>query len=211
MIIKFERNPKTEFAIDFNYYIYENILNNIDIEYIKSIILKKESEIIKNYPSYGDGQTGLGDKSLTSRYYYYNLLSWPEMFDLKKSIRNSHDLYLKELNFNFDRELYIQCWANVMRKGQIIKSHIHHIGEETYLGGHICISAINTNTYYIDPFNKKSYEDKNIPGKITLFPGWLGHYTDEVKDEQTRITIAFDICKKEHINNFEKSGVWIKL
>ena len=213
MIIKFERSPRTEFAPSFNYHIYEDILQDINIEQITSTILLKEKEIIKKYPPYGDGQTGLNQLSdcLTSRYFYYNLLSWPEMKSLKEAIKKSHNLFLEELNFNSNRKVYIQCWANVMRKNDMIQPHIHHTNDDTYLGGHICISANNTNTYYTDPFNKKSYKDENKPGKITLFPGWISHYTDKIEDTQIRISIAFDICKKEHIDNFKSSGVWIEL
>ena len=36
------------------------------------------------------------------------------------------------------------------------------------------------------------------PGKITIFPSTLPHYTDEYLGDGERITIAFDIFVKNH-------------
>ena len=98
MIKKFETKPQTIFAPKGVYYIFEDKLN-LDFDKIKTVILKKEKEIIKKYPSSSDGDTGLGD-SLTSRHPYFNLFDWPEMSNLKKSVRLSPDNFLKELDQN---------------------------------------------------------------------------------------------------------------
>ena len=101
-----------------------------------------------------------------------------------------------------------------MRKGDVIKKHSHYNSNYTYLGGHICIQSNNTSTHYVDPYTKEIFSSKNEFGKITLFPNWIEHYTDEVVDNKLRITIAFDLINevtfKEDIYNHMKHH-WIKL
>ena len=46
----------------------------------------------------------------------------------------------------------------------------------------------------------------NKPGKITIFPSVLPHYTDEYKGNKERITIAFDIFVKDHATITQKWG-----
>ena len=108
---------------------------------------------------------------------------------------------MKELNLTYEDSLYIQCWANVMRKGEKIKKHFHSINNYDYLSGHICIQTTNTNTYYLEPYHKERFILKNNPGNITLFPSWVEHFTDEVLDNNERITIAFDLRNSQSIKD----------
>ena len=101
--------------------------------------------------------------------------------------------FMQELNLTIEDNLYIQCWANVMRKGDKIKKHFHSINNYDYLSGHICIQTKDTNTYYLEPYHKEKFTLKNKSGNITLFPSWIEHFTDEVLDNKERITIAFDL------------------
>ena len=87
-----------------------------------------------------------------------------------------------------------------MRKNEKIFKHSHASNNWDYLSGHICVSTKETYTHYIDPFFNKVFSSKNEVGKITLFPSWIKHYTDEVKNEEKRITIAFDIRNEESYN-----------
>lgn len=187
----------------YEYYIYDNILN-IDVLYLKQFILEKEKEILKKYPAWNDGYTGLGNDSLTSRYYYYNLLQYKELNFLKGLIKLEHDNFLDQLDIKKEN-IYIQCWANVMRKGDQIKKHSHYKTNYGYLGGHICIDTVNTNTYYVNPYERGDFISKNVNGKISLFPSWLPHYTDEVKTD-LRITIAFDMITEETWNDYNYTG-----
>lgn len=194
------QEPKTFFAPQGSYYIFEdNISYKIDLDIVKKIILKKEKEIKRLYPSSDDGETGLGD-SLTSRHSQFNLFKWPEIKELKKSVRSTHDHFLKSLNQNTDIKIYSKCWANVMRKGDKIKKHSHYNNSFCYLGGHICVQSNNTSTHYINPYTKEIFSSKNEIGKITLFPNWIEHYTDKVDDNNLRITIAFDIITENGFN-----------
>ena len=211
-IIQFENEtPKTRFAPVFNYYIYES---TVDVKNLKSIILSKEKEIIENNPYTSDWNTGLGPSSMTSRSNCYNILKWEECFFLREIIRSSHDNFITTLEYDWEDEIYVQCWSNVLRKSQHIKQHQHWNSEYTYIGGHLCLDDYLTNTNYVSPYNRKKYSSKNKKGKITLFPNWLEHYTDVYEEDDTRVSIAFDIITKEVYNDdiFDNmKSHWVKL
>ena len=181
------------FNQNYKYFIFEkNYSSQVKPAKLATFILKKEKNII-NKTGWQDGGTGLGVNSLTSRSPLYNLVEFKETKYLKKIIKNAHLDFMKELNLTYEDNLYIQCWANVMRKGEKIKKHFHSINNYDYLSGHICIQTTDTNTYYLEPYHKEKFILKNNPGNITLFPSWVEHFTDEVLDNKERITIAFDL------------------
>ena len=203
----------TPFAPKYEYIIGETIIKNIDTKKIAKFILSEEDEILKKYKvstksnETVDAYTGLGSNSITSRYEYFNLFNFsdkePELLKLKYQIKKSYNDFLKELGLAnwMLRPVYIQCWANVMRKGQQIKPHIHSVGPHCYLGGHFCVQAKDTNTYYMNPMNQinepLAMKSPNIPGKLTLFQNSLPHYTDKYEGDSERITIAFDLTLEE--------------
>ena len=210
MIHTFENSAlRHSFNQKFKYSIFEkNYKTKLQLPRLTSFILKNEKNImektkkelsrfIKESPGWVDGNTGLGLKSLTSRSPLYNLVEFKEMKYLKKIIHDAHDEFLKELNIDDRDQLYIKCWANVMRKGEKIKTHFHALSNYDYLSGHICVSTKDTHTYYLQPYYKNVFSSKNVPGKLTLFPSWIEHYTDEVKTNKERITIAFDLRGEE--------------
>ena len=181
-LIQFENDPpKTKFAPVFDYWVYENF---VDIGDLKSIILSKEKEIIEGNPYTHDWNTGLGKDSLTSRSDCYNILKWGEAHFLKEIIRSSHDNMITELGYKWEDRIYVQCWANVLRKGQAIKQHHHWDSPYTYLGGHICLDNYDTSTHYEIPYCKKLYSSPNELGKVTLFPNWLEHFTDSYEGSE---------------------------
>ena len=216
--------PNTHFAPPINpYHLYEETLFDDNVaKNLKDIILSKEKLIINSYKDdynklnknngWIDGSTGLGKTSLTSRSPFYNLLKWKEFVFLKDNINNVHKNFCKSLNIE-PTSVYIQAWANVMRDNEKINTHHHQTNSNTYLGGHICVLTNNTNTNYVNPFTKEEYSSKNEIGKITMFPNWVDHYTDQVKND-LRITIAFDMMTEkgfnEDVSNDTKNH-WIKL
>ena len=202
-IIHFQNlNIQNPFNPNYSYYIAEDIIH-FNTHFLTDVLLTKEKEIKTMYPAAKDGNTNLGDESVTSRFIHYNLLDFPETSFLKEAIRQSHDTFLRSLNISIEEKYYVQCWFNVLRKGEKIDKH-HHAekNEDCYLGGHICVNVNKTNTYYEDPYFKTPFVSENEPGKITLFPNWLSHYTDRVEENFNRITIAFDIrTEKSYIHN----------
>ena len=69
----------------------------------------------------------------------------------------------------------------------------------SYLSGHICVHTENTYTHYASPYYGNVFSSENDLGKITLFPSWIEHYTDQCNTD-LRITIAFDILDEVSFN-----------
>ena len=178
------------------------IPTDINVEKLAKKILKNEPRIIKKYPAKGidlkydfDGNTGLGLNSLTSRSCHYNLLNWWGTGSLRKWIRSGYEEY----NGIKDKCLYVQCWANVMRKGEQIGSHKHESYNRTspvkHLCGHLSVQVDgSTSTYY----EGSPYLNKNA--QMTFFPAHTFHWTDRYENDRERITVAFDIHDEEFYN-----------
>jgi len=190
------------------------INTDIDLSSLSSRVLRNEKKILKNYPPTDyfkritDGGTGLGTNSLTSRFYHFNVLSWFGTRKLKKYIRRGYDQY----NGVKNAPAYVQCWANVMRNGDVIKAHRHmtdNISPKDALSGHLCVKVDgSTNTYY----ERTPIQNKN--GQMILFPSTLLHWTDRYIGNEERITIAFDIYSKKLYDNNLFEDVkkhWIKI
>jgi len=205
-MINFKSKPKeTFFAPEWDYYLFEKKINKINFANLAKFILSKEKEILKlpvkkdGNDKFTDGYTGLGEKSTTARFDKYNVLNWNNK-DIKK-IKNEILIFHKDILNYFKQplpnELYINCWTNIMRKGEKIKPHIHSIDPTTYLGGHICVQCDDTSTYYLNPINQindpLTYKSTNEVGKITLFQNNIPHYTDMHDSDKERVTIAFDL------------------
>jgi hypothetical protein len=215
-IINFKSSPKNNvFAPEWNYFIFERYVENIDLKNLSKFILNKENEILKLPPKLfnnkiSDGYTGLGKNSTTARYDRYNVLKWnsKEILKLKINIINFHNDILKKLNLKQVDKLYAQSWMNIMRKGEKIKPHLHSVKPDCYLGGHICVKTNDTSTYYINPINQitdpEIYQSKNENGKITIFQNNIPHYTDTENSDKERITIAFDLSLFKATDNYIK-------
>ena len=212
-VTNFKSREFTPFAPHWDYLMCEGVID-FDPTNLISEILEKEKEIIAKYEYEGDWGTKLGKNSLTSRSNRYNLLRFESAGPLKDCIKNTHDIFMDDMGIMKSSATWAQCWANVMRKKEKIQPHCHGFGPWTYLSGHICLQVTNTSTWYINPFGGDPWESKNFPGKITLFPGWLRHYTDMVKDDQERITVAFDLFPQEAYDEDIKDAMkhhWEKL
>jgi hypothetical protein len=220
-IITFKNEESiTPFSPIFKYHILE--FESLEYEYIQSLedfILKKEPEIIKNFPSSMDGNTGLGPDSLTSRFSSVNFFKFSELDYLKEKIKQSINVFLPNIGINdFNDTVYGQCWANVMRENQEMTKHQHSTNNHSFLSGHLVIKPIpKSYTYYCHRYNtEEKHFSKNIPGKLTLFPSWLEHGTSKVQ-EGVRITMAFDLLTEKGIENLRVDGInfkeehWVKI
>jgi hypothetical protein len=213
-IINFKSAQKNNFfAPEWNYYIFESKIHKINFNNLSKCLLKKEKEILKlpltvKNGKITDGYTGLGKNSTTMRYNKYNVFNWKNknISLLKENIINFHNNIINYFKLPPVNELYIQCWVNIMRKGEKIQPHIHGVKPDTYLGGHICIQCNNTSTNYINPINQindpEIYSSKNEIGKITLFQNNIPHFTDIQNTNNERITLAFDLSLVKWDDNY---------
>jgi uncharacterized protein YlaN (UPF0358 family) len=191
-----------------NIWHFETKLKNIDITELNLFLLQLEKELLKKRPL-NDGGTGLPN-GVTSRYEYYNLLK-QDHNEIRK-LEDQIKLVLKTfLNFKkiYLEKIYILCWFNVLRKNEKINLHRHvAINDMHYscVSGHISTTNNNTSTFYTDLSEKNQIEVRNESGKITLFPSYIPHYTNENLTDNERISIAFDIhfnsdhCSKEYLD-----------
>ena len=213
-IIRFlSKPPCTSFAPEWDWIMYEEMLEGVDFDKIAKIILEKEKEIIQTFPpsdkSSIDAYTGLGENSLTSRYGSFNVFEWPD-FEIQQLKNQIYDNYLKFLQILNDenirtvprRKVWIQSWANVMRKGEKILHHLHSTSPYCYLGGHVTVQTEETSTIYINPINQlndpQQHTSENRVGKLTFFQNNIPHYTTEYTGTSERITIAFDLVVDEN-------------
>ena len=174
--------------------------SDVNLKRFTKQILKNEQRIIKKYPPTNrsnvktDGGTGLGYDSLTSRFFHFNVLKWFNTNQLRKEIREGYESY-NNLN---NTPLFVQCWANVMRKGDRIKPHIHmneNISSIHSLSGHLCVKVDkSTSTYY------GGKPLSNVNGQMVFFPSTMIHCTDTYFGNDERITVAFDIYSEEWFN-----------
>ena len=203
----------TPFAAAWEYYFCEDDLS-ISLEELKKEILDREKSIIEEHEFEDDWGTKLGANSLTARSNKYNLLNFDSAASLKTAIKRTHDQFVTQLGAPEPPVIYVQCWANVMRKGDQIAVHSHGKDPYGYLSGHVCVQVTDTNTNYYNPYGGDPWKSHNEVGKITLFPNWVKHGTDKVVDDQERITIAFDIYTED---GYDKSiddkmkPHWLKL
>ena len=192
------------------------IPTDINVEKLAKKILKNEPKIIKKYPAKGidgiydfDGSTGLGFNSLTSRSSHFNVLDWWGTGSLRRWIRKGYEKY----NNIKGKPLYVQCWANVMRKGDQIKAHKHESYNRTspvkHLCGHLSVQVDgSTSTYY------EGSPILNKNGQMTFFPAHTFHWTDRYGNDSERITVAFDIHSEEfyNVDIFEQYKYhWVKI
>ena len=217
--------PQSPYCPIWDYCIAEK-KTDIDVEELAKVILLKEIEIKEQYPAnnrtlnYDDGDTGLGLDSLTARFNYFNVLEWdsPVCQELRKEIKLFHAEYTKNTigdlsNHQFFKEggeLKVRCWANVLRRGQMIKKHFHSYHPHCYLSGHFTVQCDDTSTVYYHPYHSGSYPFKNTPNSMTLFPTWVPHSTDKHESDVPRITIAFDILLY-NTRNQDSGGVLVTL
>lgn len=211
--------PQTPFAPEWRFTIGEkDVSNRVDVVAFRDYLLEKEQELISKYPAGSDGSTKLGPNSVTSRFEHFNLMTFdhPCVHALKAQIKKFHRQYCKSvvsLTYRDPGRMRIRSWFNVMRKGQRIQKHLHSMHAHTYLGGHFTVACDNSSTIYVNPYDHANtpdierrifkqgegydtqsfYNGVNVPGKLTLFPNYLPHFTTKHMSDTERITIAFDI------------------
>lgn len=164
---------------------------------IRQWLLDHEEEILKKYPLMHDGNTGLGEESVTSRFGQYNLFDFadevPELNDLKKFIQLSY-LDFVTMDYTPITNLHIVSWFNILHTGQEIKEHLHNSNFDCYLSGNLHLDDYKTMTNYKCPFEVgKSHSIGNVKGGLTIFPSCVMHWSDKHEETTRRVSIAFDL------------------
>lgn len=205
--------PLTEFSPYWKIPFYTEKYTNVEnINKIRTWILENEKRLVEKYKSKsrGSGGTGLSNESLTAQYNSFNLFletqEIPEFQDLLNFIRSAYKNFMQEYKTEI-RECYLWCWANVIRKGESISIHNHSSCEYSYISGNIHLDDYETVTKYFHPYERYTFNFPNVGGKMTMFPSYLFHETDEYHDETPRVSIAFDLLDIRHSEDHEKNRI----
>jgi len=202
----YSHKKQSPFAAEWFYFVSEIKINGVDFNKIAQIILGKEKQILDDFPYNAnsvDAYTGLGKDSLTSRWQKFNVFNWEEeeIQKLKAEVHKNYLSFLEQIQVP-RRTVYVQCWANILRKGQEIKKHLHCTNEYGYLSGHITVQAENTCTIYVNPYSivpvdkaypQHLYVQPNVLGTLSFFPSCIPHLTSIHNGDKERISIAFDL------------------
>ena len=193
--------PLTPFAPSYAHYFTEKkIFSSEECEKWNTYLLEQEPILLDKYKNSqaNDGQTGLGNTSITSRYGCFNLLKFD--FDLvpklKKAIYDGvHTLLRVSNNTDWQETLYANSWFNVLRQGESINEHSHGFHKHSFYGFNLHITDSKTKNFYYHPikFQRAAFYMSNKIGHLTLFPNFIPHSVSPNKNETPRISIAGDI------------------
>jgi hypothetical protein len=167
------------------------------IDTIRDFLLEKEEEILR-LPYQGDGNTGLDETNITTRYGNYHLFDFTEecseLNDLLEWLREQWVRFIIEDNTQ-PYILAFTCWYNIIRKGQEIKPHRHGAGSIVYLSGNMHLDNYETSTQYEHMGMTATLP--NVKGGLTLFPGYVHHGVLVYNGDTPRVSLAFDISINE--------------
>lgn len=198
--------PSTPFSPSYNYFIFENnISNEIDVKQILNVMFNREKHL-KDFDYSPSKDVQFEEKNLPIRYKFFDKKVFNSncIKTLISVLKNNIQDYSKSVYEPMPEKLWIQIWCNILRKNQLIELHQHDASENSYISGNLCLQSNDTKTHFLNPqsyfnTNKPEYSSVNKKGKLTLFPSTLPHGTDKVKDDEPRVTIAFDVLTEKNV------------
>ena len=153
-----------------------NFLSKEECKLIKKICLEKEQEIL-SLPVYDNFFSGT-----TDRHQNYNFLNFVPEIDITSKIFNLPIMQDED-------EFWIQCWVNILHKGEGIPMHNHGHPENIFYSCNIFISGPNDCFTFYDDVGHVS----NRVGELHLIDCHLFHGVKENINDQPRLSIACDI------------------
>lgn len=184
-----------------NYIQHSQFGTNEQVQEIAAFLLSKEQYIIDTYPfvSYfgtDDPTLDTPGNLVTTRSGTYNVFQFvnecPVLETLKTFLVAEYKNYLITKNYmNYVVNPAINCWVNVIREGESIRYHKHSGHEMSFVSGTMVLQAEATNTWY-------KFDDgelmrvPNVPGKVSIFPCNVLHWTDMHYGNNPRVTLGFD-------------------
>jgi hypothetical protein len=200
-------HPQTEFAPSWNIPFWNCVYTNkSDIDFARNWIIENEQKIIKKFDEpfhkkHGDGGTGLGSDSLTSKDPYYNLFrltaNLPAFQNIFGFIKKEYIKFIDQHSDGRVKELVLVSWANVIRKDQDFTVHDHGTTEYAYLSANMHLDDYQTETLYHCPFNENVVKSfNNIKGGLTFFPSYVKHGVTKHFENKERVSFALDLYIK---------------
>ena len=199
--------PLTPVAPDYAYYITEKrIFSKAQCKEWNDYLLEQEQILLDKFrTTTGDGSTGLGGISITSRFRDFNLLEFDFHLvpKLKKSIYDGISTLLRVSdNTSWQETLYANSWFNVLRQGEGMDIHLHGYHRYILYGFNLTINATRTFTSYYHPikYQNEVFHVPNNIGFLTLFLNFIPHSVSPNRNETPRVTIAGDIHPSTWLN-----------
>jgi len=180
--------------------IAPGLLDSAVCDRLAKEILKRERALLMRSAAVGVAGKTTG---VTTRWLDYNVLSWdlPEIQEVKTAIKGAYLFYLKKLGVaRWSNE--IQCWANVLRKGDQLKLHHHNFRKRPVISATISLTSAKTGTCYVSPYVLRRQANGDHAqeicfttqkGNLIMAPGWVSHYTTPNPVNAPRITLGIDI------------------
>ena len=198
--------PKTPFAPTVDAHVWVDSYGPLLAKELQVLI--KETRI--GNVSEGTFLVGQDFKKWWTKYNIFSWTEWTVLSMLRDNVYGSYVQYCKTLDVEpLDRkDIWIRGWFVRLEQGDHIGMHSHSLHENTFLSGNMSLSSNDTTTdYWIPLFSLYHgyFRVKNDPGNICLFPSWIQHRVDSLKDRQVRYTLAFDLFTKESFNYIEKT------
>lgn len=150
---------------------------------------KKLADIcINNIKPYSDDVTNSKNEDLQ--------MPWSDEF--KFVIDNIQDQYYKQFN---QKIVLVEYWSQVHKKYQSSNLHNHvdtnNLAQSPVLSGVYYVQIPKNAGKLVFEYNVNQYQTKRYwvepkVGKYLLFPAYLNHFVTENKDDELRVSIAFN-------------------
>jgi hypothetical protein len=134
---------------------------------------------------------------------------------LKKDILKEYYSFLNAVNVE-PEDIWINGWFNIQHQGEDLKIHYHATHDNSYLSGNIVLTDNDSSTSFLEPLiqnpglTSPQFEQlhiKNFVGSLTIFPQWMYHFVQPVKENYTRVTIGFDLFTKKAVDYYNNNHV----
>ena len=136
---------------------------------------------------------------------YLNILLDPEMKDIATWIEMQAKDYLdNELGLEYEEFFFSESWLNIYPKGGSQPVH-NHVANDCQISGcyyHNTTEEMGDLTFHTpNPYSDidlwgaapQNAWVKTYPSSTIIFPSWLNHNTDNNQDDQSKISIGFNI------------------
>ena len=195
-----------------------------DFESLKNRIVER-ADLIEGQLEFGlnfkakDGETGVG--GITRTHDMFNFFDLPGLEDLQLLLKESCKIYFNEV-FDDDSPLMQKCWVNKLAPFKYMNMHTHIPdfleSEHNHAAVHLSIKSNpenctvyvpTSNTLYQEVGRDRSFFQKNIEGRVTVFPGTLLHYTTPNISSEYRYSLAMDVVGSygSDLNTFENNSM----
>jgi len=192
-------------------YLYTKELH-LNLDQLNESTDRMHELILMNFSHLEDNnEHGLVPTSKLFHHYNFLLYPFPQIHELYTEIQT---LYNK-VEPNRQEDMFVQCWLNVYRRGQFIDWHKHWPENLGVWHGFYCLDVEpDSSTYYKIPIDD-DIKEIEIKSKNNLLV--LGksdgdvHKSSEWNEDKARITIAFDIVPRQHINPYGELNHWMPI